>query len=162
MAAFPSSLFLTLLGVTLLFGVAQANGTLARADATRALRACGGVPRCCRWLFFVLACVGRHARPGRDRRDRADRAARDGGRRARPACRALLTALMVANGANAGNLSPFSAVGVIVQSLHGEDRARRARVGRGRANFVAHVLSRRGGVGCCSAARACCADAAST
>ena len=28
MATFPSSLFLTLLGVTLLFGIAQANGTM--------------------------------------------------------------------------------------------------------------------------------------
>ena len=33
MAVFPSSLFVTLLGVTLLFGVMQANGTMARTHA---------------------------------------------------------------------------------------------------------------------------------
>jgi di/tricarboxylate transporter len=52
----------------------------------------------------------------------------------------LLTALMIANGANAGNLSPVSAVGVIANS-------RMAQVGLGGheakvwfANFVAHAL----------------------
>ena len=52
----------------------------------------------------------------------------------------FLTALMVANGANAGNLSPFSAVGVIANSA----MARAGIVGfEGRvwfANFAAHVL----------------------
>ena len=36
LAAFPSSLFVTLLGVTLLFGAAQANGTMAALTANAA------------------------------------------------------------------------------------------------------------------------------
>ena len=52
----------------------------------------------------------------------------------------FLTALMVANGANAGNLSPFSSVGVIANSA----MAKGGLVGyEGRvwfANFAAHVL----------------------
>src|SRR6185369_4120957 len=52
----------------------------------------------------------------------------------------LLTALMVANGANAGNLSPVSAVGVIANS-----RMAQASIGghEGKvwfANFAAHAL----------------------
>lgn len=42
LGAFPSSLFLTLLGVTLLFGAAEKNGTLAAITA-RIIGACGGV-----------------------------------------------------------------------------------------------------------------------
>ena len=54
---------------------------------------------------------------------------------------AFLTALMVGNGANAGNLSPFSAVGLIVQTLmQGAGLG-----GHGwmvwAANFAAHVLA---------------------
>ena len=53
----------------------------------------------------------------------------------------FLTALMVGNGANAGNLSPISAVGVIVQSL-----MRGAGLGGHEwsvwaANFAAHLLA---------------------
>ena len=54
---------------------------------------------------------------------------------------AFLTALMVGNGANAGNLSPISAVGIIVQTLM-------RGVGLGghewsvwAANFTAHALA---------------------
>ena len=42
MEVFPSGLFLTLLGVTLLFGIAHKNGSLD-ALARQAVRACGGV-----------------------------------------------------------------------------------------------------------------------
>ena len=52
----------------------------------------------------------------------------------------LLTALMVANGANAGNLSPFSSVGVIANGA----MARAGLVGHEAmvwfANFAAHVI----------------------
>src|SRR5690606_30023536 len=56
MAVFPASLFVTLLGVTMLFGVAQANGTLG-AMTERALRLCGGRAAWLPPLFFVLACA---------------------------------------------------------------------------------------------------------
>ena len=52
-AMFPSSLFLTLLGVTLLFGVAQGSGTLP-AIAHRAVRACRGNVVLLPPLFFFL------------------------------------------------------------------------------------------------------------
>ena len=65
----------------------------------------------------------------------------------------FLTALMVANGANAGNLSPLSAVGVIANT-------RMAAAGLGAhewkvfaANFVAHVLVSAGRVRAARAAR---------
>ena len=63
MAAFPSSLFLTLLGVTLLFGAAERNQTLA-ALTERAVRACGGRTAALPWLFFLLAGVVSSLGPG--------------------------------------------------------------------------------------------------
>ncbi|MCA1584879.1 MAG: C4-dicarboxylate ABC transporter, partial [Acidobacteria bacterium] len=53
MAGFPSQLFLTLAGVTLLFALAQSNGTLDRLThhAVRVCRGnCGAIPV----MFFVL------------------------------------------------------------------------------------------------------------
>ena len=56
MAVFPSSLFVTLLGVTLLFGVMQANGTMT-VLTQRAIRACGGRAGWLPLLLFALACT---------------------------------------------------------------------------------------------------------
>src|SRR4051812_29259799 len=53
MATFPSSLFLTLLGVTLLFGIAQKNGLLD-ALARRAVFLCGGLTALLPPVFFLL------------------------------------------------------------------------------------------------------------
>src|SRR5262245_57252910 len=53
---FPSSLFLTLTGVTLLFALVQQNGTLDRV-AHRAVRTCGGHPTIVPILFFALAAA---------------------------------------------------------------------------------------------------------
>ena len=51
---FPADLFLTLLGVTMLFTVARANGTLGLV--TRAAeRLCGSAPAALGPLFFALA-----------------------------------------------------------------------------------------------------------
>ena len=61
--AFPSGLFLTLLGVTLLFGVAQTNGTMAGLTA-RALRLSGGRAGLLPPIFFVTACVLSTVGPG--------------------------------------------------------------------------------------------------
>lgn len=111
---FPSALFLTLAGVTLLFGAAQENGTLA-ALARRGVRACGGTPALLPPLFFTLACGLSMVGPGAIAASAllAPLAMTAGAAAGVPP---FLMALMVANGGNAGNLSPFSAVGVIVQA----------------------------------------------
>ena len=139
MAVFPSSLFVTLLGVTLLFGIAQKNGTLA-VLAQRAVGLVGSRTALLPPGFFVIACLVSTVGPG----------AIAGTALIAPLAMSLglaagvpafLVALMVANGANAGNLSPISAVGVIVQTqmlkagLEGHEWTVWA------ANFVAHLLA---------------------
>lgn len=136
---FPAPLFLTLLGVTLLFGVAQANGAMAALTQT-ALRLCGGRVGWLPPLFFVLACAISTLGPGAIATLAllAPLAMAAGGRAGVPP---LLTALMLGNGANAGNLSPFSAVGVIVA----EAMAKAGLTGHAwpvwAANFTAHTLA---------------------
>ena len=138
-AAFPSSLFITILGVSLLFGIAQANGTMA--SVTHAVvRALKGRAAFMPALFFVLACLVSTVGPGTIA-STALVAPLAMGIAARCGVPMLLTALMVGNGANAGNLSPISAVGVIVQTLMGK-------IGLGGhewavwgANFTAHAIA---------------------
>ena len=139
MAVFPSSLFVTLLGVTLLFGVMQANGTMG-ALTQRAIHACGGRAGWLPLLLFALACTLSTMGPGAVATIAllAPVGMAAGARAGLPP---LLTALMLGNGANAGNLSPFSAVGVIVSA-----GMTRAGVGGHEwqawaANFVAHALA---------------------
>ena len=139
MATFPSSLFLTLLGVTLLFGVAQANGTMA-ALTQRSVALTAGRASLLPLLFFALACAISTMGPGAIATLAllAPLAMAAGVRAGVPV---LLTALMIGNGANAGNLSPFSAVGVIVSSamekagLGGHEWRVWA------ANFTAHAMA---------------------
>ncbi len=138
MAGFPANLFLTLTGVTLLFACAETNGTLERL----AQRAVGLVCGNRRWLpvlFFVVALLVSTVGPGAISSVAliVPLAMAIGARARIPA---LLTALMVANGANAGNLSPISSVGVIANT-------KMAEAGLGGhagkvwfANFVAHAL----------------------
>jgi di/tricarboxylate transporter len=135
---FPSALFLTLAGVTLLFGVAQENGTLG-ALARRGVRACGGAPALLPPLFFILACSLAAIGPGAIAASAlvAPLAMSAG---ATAGVSPFLMALMVANGANAGNLSPFSAVGVIVHTLMAKAGLPAAEWGVFLANFTAHAL----------------------
>jgi di/tricarboxylate transporter len=138
MAGFPANLFLTLTGVTLLFACAETNGTLERL----AQRAVGLVRGNRRWLpvlFFVIAMLISTVGPGAISSVAliVPLAMAIGERASIPV---LLTALMVANGANAGNLSPLSSVGVIANTKMTE-----AGLGghTGKvwfANFVAHAL----------------------
>lgn len=139
MAAFPSSLFLTLLGVTLLFGVAQVNGTMA-ALTQRSLALAAGRAGLLPLLFFVLACAISTLGPGAIATLAllAPLAMAAGVRAGVPV---LLTALMIGNGANAGNLSPFSAVGVIVASAMGKAGLAGHEWRVWAANFVAHALA---------------------
>ncbi|HEX5634802.1 MAG TPA: SLC13 family permease, partial [Gemmatimonadales bacterium] len=138
MAGFPVSLFLTLTGVTLLFAVAEANGTLGTL-AGSAIRLARGSARVTPVVVFVLACALSSIGPGAISTVAllAPLAMAMGARVKSPP---LLTALMVANGANAGNLSPFSSVGVIANGA----MARGGLMGHEGvvflANFGAHVV----------------------
>ena len=139
LATFPGSLFITLFAVTLLFGIAEKNGTLA-AVTGRLISAWGkrraGLP----WLFFLIAGVLSSLGPGAIAATAvvAPLAMAAG---VAAGVSPFLMALMVANGANAGNLSPWSSVGIIVQSqmqkidLPGHEASVFV------ANFVAHTLT---------------------
>jgi Na+/H+ antiporter NhaD/arsenite permease-like protein len=136
-AGFPVSLFLTLTGVTLLFSIAEVNGTL-EGLAHRAIRAAGGNARVIPVFIFVAACALCSVGPGAISTTAllAPLAMAVGHRVGIPP---FLTALMVANGANAGNLSPFSSVGIIANGA----MAKAGLVGHEArvwfANFAAHV-----------------------
>lgn len=108
-------LFLTLAGVTLLFAVAQVNGAL-EAAAQRVLRLARGRGAVLPVVFFVLAALVAMVGPGAILATAivAPFAMTAG---VRAGVSPFLIALMVGNGANAGNLSPFSTVGVIVGGL---------------------------------------------
>ena len=137
-AGFPSSLFLTLAGVTLLFALAECNGTLERL-AHRGIRLARGNARVIPLLFFAIAFGLSSVGPGAISTVALviPLAMAVGTRAGVPR---FLTALMVANGANAGNLSPISAVGIIANS-----RMTEAGIGGNEAkvwlaNLVAHAL----------------------
>jgi len=138
MAGFPVSLFLTLAGVTLLFAIAESNGTL-EALTHRAIRRVRGNARIVPILFFAVACAISSVGPGSISTVAL----------LAPICMAMgrhlgvpafLTALMIANGANAGNLSPFSSVGIIANGAMAKAglTGHEARVWF--ANFAAHVV----------------------
>ena len=139
MATFPSSLFLTLLGVSVLFGVTQANGTM-EAVAHATVRLLRGRAAALPILFFLLTCAISTAGPGAISAT-ALMAPIAMGVAVRADMPVLLAALMVGNGANAGNLSPVGSIGMIVHSLM-------AKAGLGgyewnvyAANFTAHALA---------------------
>lgn len=139
MATFPSSLFLTLLGVTLLFGVAQSNGTMA-AVTHAAVRLCRGSAALLPFVFFTLACVISTSGPGAIATT-ALVAPLAMGIAHRAKVPVFLTALMVGNGANAGNLSPISAVGLLVQNLMKQAGLEGYGLQVWAANFAAHTLA---------------------
>jgi Na+/H+ antiporter NhaD/arsenite permease-like protein len=137
-AGFPVALFVTLAGVTLLFAIAETNGSL-HVLATRLISLARGSARVMPVLLFVLACVVSSVGPG------AVAAvalliplAMVMG--ARGGVDPLLTSLMVANGANAGNLSPFSSVGVIANQAMAKSGLAGHETRVWFANFVAHLI----------------------
>src|SRR5262245_14974939 len=115
MAGFPSQLFLTLAGVTLLFTLAQCNGTLDRL-AHHAVRICRGHRGVVPIMYFILAASLASIGPGN-----ISTAALVAPMAMTTAARAkiplFLMAIMVGNGANAGSLSPFAPTGIIVSGL---------------------------------------------
>ena len=115
LSGFPVQLFLTLVGVTLLFTQAQMNGTLDRV-AHAAVRICRGNAGLIPVMFFVLACLIASVGPGNvaTAAMMAPMAMAVAGRASIPP---FLMAIMVGNGAQAGSLSPFAPTGIIVTGL---------------------------------------------
>lgn len=114
-AGFPTALFLTLVGVTLLFTQAQLNGTLDRV-AHHALRCCRGNLGLIPVMFFFLALALGSIGPGSIAAAAlvAPMAMAVAGR---TGISAFLMAIMVGNGANASSLSPIAPTGIIVSGL---------------------------------------------
>jgi Na+/H+ antiporter NhaD/arsenite permease-like protein len=109
---FPIDLLINLVGITLLFGMANNNGTLGRI-AARAVRACKGSAGVIPIMFFVIAVTLSSIGPGNIATTAimAPMAMAVAGRAAIPP---FLMALMVGNGAQAGALSRFAPTGLIV------------------------------------------------
>lgn len=114
-AGFPVQLFLTLVGMTLLFSQAQLNGTLDKI-AHASVRACRGNAGLVPVMFFAVAAALASLGPGNiaSAALMAPVAMAVAGRANIPA---FLMAIMVGNGANAGSLSPFAPTGIIVNGL---------------------------------------------
>ena len=112
---FPTDLAVTLIAVTLLFAIADCNGTLARL--TRHLtRLCHGhagvLPIMFFGLGFVLATIGAGATPAS-----ALLAPPAMASAARAGIPPLLMAIMAGNGALAGTLSPFAPTGIVAHGV---------------------------------------------
>jgi di/tricarboxylate transporter len=115
MGGFPTTLFLTLTGMTLLFTLAQCNGTLDRL-AHHAVRSCRGNRGAIPVMFFLLAAGLASMGPG-NIATAAIVAPMAMATATRVGIPLFLMAIMVGNGANAGSLSPFAPTGIIVNGL---------------------------------------------
>jgi di/tricarboxylate transporter len=113
--AFPVPLFITLAGVTLLFGMANVNGTLQRL-AAKAVTVCRGNAGVIPVMFFVVALVLSSIGPG-NIATAALLAPMGMAVGAQAGVSPFLSALMLGNGAQAGALSPFAPTGVIVNGV---------------------------------------------
>jgi len=143
MGGFPSQLFLTLTGVTLLFTLAQCNGTLDRL-AHHAVRICRGNRGIVPIMYFVLAAGLASIGPGN-----ISTAALVAPMAMTTAIRAniplFLMAIMVGNGASAGSLSPFAPTGIIVNGLMARAGMPGLAVETYVSNLFAHTLVAFGG-----------------
>ena len=112
---FPTALLVTLIGITLLFSLAECNGTLARLTA-RLVRLCRGhaglLPVMFFLLGFVISTIGPGATPTSALLAPAAMAAAG-----RAGIRPLLMAIMAGNGALAGTLSPFAPTGIVAHGV---------------------------------------------
>jgi di/tricarboxylate transporter len=112
---FPVDLFITLVGVTLLFAIAEVNGTLERLTA-RAVRLCRGHAGLLPIMFFVLgfaiATIGAGATPAS-----ALLAPPAMAIAARARIPPLLMVIMTGNGTLAGTLSPFAPTGIVAHGV---------------------------------------------
>jgi di/tricarboxylate transporter len=137
-SGFPSQLFLTLTGVTLLFALAHANGTLERLThhAVRLCRGnCGTIPV----MFFVLAAALSSVGPG-NIATAALLAPLAMATAARTGIPLFLMAIMVGNGANSGALSPIAPTGIIVNGLMARNGLPGFELQSYTYNFLAHAF----------------------
>jgi Na+/H+ antiporter NhaD/arsenite permease-like protein len=138
MAGFPSQLFLTLTGVTLLFALAQTNGTLERITrhAVRLCRGnCGTIPV----MFFALGAALSSIGPG-NIATAALLAPMAMATAERTRIPLFLMAIMVGNGANSGALSPIAPTGIIVNGLMARNGLPGFEVQAYLYNLLAHTL----------------------
>jgi di/tricarboxylate transporter len=140
---FPSSLFLTLTGLTLLFSQAQVNGTLDRLTH-RAVRGAAGAPGIIPFIFFALTCILASIGPGHIAATAlmAPLAMAAAGRYG---ISPFLMAIMVANGASAGSLSPIAPTGVVVEGITMKIGMPDVRWAIFLNNFIAHTTIAWGG-----------------
>ena len=115
MAGFPTRLFLTLAGVTLLFSQAQANGTLDLI-AHKAVRLCKGNVGVMPLMFFVLSFVLSSIGPG-SIASTALMAPMGMAVAGQVGIPAFWMAIMIGHGGNAAALSPFAPAGIIVNGI---------------------------------------------
>lgn len=115
LAGFPSELFLTLTGVTLLFAQAQVNGTLNRV-AHVAVGCCRGQAGFIPFVFFGLATTLSAIGAG-SVATAALVAPMAMAAAANARIPAFLMAIMVGHGAVAGGMSPFAMTGIIANGL---------------------------------------------
>jgi di/tricarboxylate transporter len=137
LAGFPVSLFLTLVGITLLFAQAQGNGTLDRL-AQRAVGLCRGLPGVIPLVFFLLTAALSSVGPGNIAATAlmAPLGMATAGRYRIPP---FLMAIMIANGASAGSVSPIAPTGIIVNQLVAKMGLPDARWMIFANNFIAHL-----------------------
>jgi di/tricarboxylate transporter len=112
---FPTELLVTLVGITLLFAIAETNGTLARVTA-RAVRLCRGQAVLLPVMFFLLglgiATIGAGGTPASALLAPPAMAVA-----ARAGIPLLPMAVMAGNGALAGTLSPFAPTGIVAHGV---------------------------------------------
>jgi di/tricarboxylate transporter len=112
---FPTTLLVTLIGVTLLFSIAQSNGTLARITG-RAVSVCRGQVALLPFMFFGLGLVVATIGPGGTPAS-ALLAPPAMAVAARARISPFLMAIMVGNGTLAGTLSPFAPTGIVANGV---------------------------------------------
>jgi di/tricarboxylate transporter len=112
---FPTPLLVTLIGVTLLFSIAECNGTLGRLTG-RAVRICRGHAGILPIMFFVLGLAISTIGPGATPTS-ALLAPPAMAVAARASIPPLLMAIMAGNGALAGTLSPFAPTGIVAHGV---------------------------------------------
>lgn len=138
LGGFPSTLFLTLAGVTLLFSQAQVNGTLDRI-AHRAVRHTGESPAGVPLVFFALTAALSSIGPGNIAAT-ALMAPLGMAAAARYGLSPFLMAVLIATGANAGSLSPVTATGVVVNGIAGRIGLEDVQWSVYLTNLLAHAL----------------------
>lgn len=138
MNGFPSQLFLTLTGVTLLFALAESNGTLERI-AHHAVRVCRGNRGTIPIMFFGLGAVLASMGPG-NIATAALLAPLAMGTAARTGIPLFPMAIMVGNGANSGALSPFAPTGIIVNGIMAKNGLPGLELQTYLYNLLAHAL----------------------